>query len=86
MLGLGETHNEIEETLIDLKRARCRYFTLGQYLAPSQHHFPVARFVPPEEFSQWAAIAGQMGFTEVAAGPLVRSSYQADKMFAESKN
>jgi lipoic acid synthetase len=84
MLGLGETRNEIEETLIDLKRAGCRYFTLGQYLAPSQHHLPVARFVPPEEFSQWAAIAGQMGFAEVAAGPLVRSSYQADKMFAES--
>jgi lipoic acid synthetase len=84
MLGMGETQNEIKETLIDLKRAGCRYLSLGQYLGPSQHHLPVARFVPPEEFRQWAAFARQMGFTEVAAGPLVRSSYQADEMFAAS--
>ena len=84
MLGLGETQNEIKETIIDLKRAGCRYLSLGQYLAPSRNHHPVARFVPPEEFSQWAAFARQMGFTEVAAGPLVRSSYKADEMFAVS--
>ena len=84
MLGLGETKNELKETLIDLKRAGCRYLSLGQYLAPSQHHLPVARFVPPEEFKQWAALARQIGFTEVAAGPLVRSSYKADEMFAAS--
>jgi lipoic acid synthetase len=81
MLGLGETPNEITRTLIDLKRAGCRYLTLGQYLAPSKRHYPVTRFVAPEEFQEWAACARQMGFESVAAGPLVRSSYRADEMF-----
>jgi lipoic acid synthetase len=54
---------------------------LGQYLAPSKQDHPVARFVPPEEFDEWAAIARQMGFDGVAAGPLVRSSYRADELF-----
>jgi lipoic acid synthetase len=84
MLGLGETPDEITETLTDLKRAGCRYLTLGQYLPPTKHHHPVARFVPPEEFNEWAAIARQMGFEEVAAGPLVRSSYRADEMSTKS--
>ena len=86
MLGLGEKADEIAETLVDLRRAGCRWLTLGQYLAPSKNHRPVARFVPPEEFDQWAAFARQKGFAEVAAGPLVRSSYRADKMFLKSLN
>ena len=81
MLGLGESPNEITQTLTDLKRAGCRYLTLGQYLAPSKQHHPVTRFVPPEEFDEWAACARRMGFEGVAAGPLVRSSYRADEMF-----
>ncbi len=54
--------------------------TLGQYLAPSKDHVPVARYVPPEEFEMWAETARNMGFKAVAAGPLVRSSYRADDM------
>jgi lipoic acid synthetase len=84
MLGLGELSSEITETLTDLKRAGCRYLTLGQYLTPSKHHHPVARFIPPDEFNQWAAFAQQMGFTEAVAAPLVRSSYHADEMFTKS--
>jgi lipoic acid synthetase len=84
MLGLGESPTEISETLTDLKRAGCRCLTLGQYLTPSKHHHPVARFVSPDEFNKWSAFAHQMGFTEAAAAPLVRSSYRADEMFTKS--
>ncbi|MGD9111074.1 MAG: lipoyl synthase [Desulfobacterales bacterium] len=80
MLGLGETQNEISDTLVDLKRAGCRYLTLGQYLAPSKNHYPVARFVTPDEFNEWDEFARQIGFNDVAAGPLVRSSYRAHEM------
>ncbi len=80
MLGLGETPTEIVQTMGDLKRAGCRYLTLGQYLAPSQNHYPVIRFIPPGEFEEWAALAHQMGFAKVASGPLVRSSYRAESM------
>lgn len=81
MLGLGETDREVKETLTDLKRAGCHYLTLGQYLTPSRNHIPVARYVPPYEFERLAENARSMGFQEVAAGPLVRSSYRADEMF-----
>ncbi len=81
MLGLGETKKEIIQTLKDLKLAGCMYLTLGQYLAPSGNHFPVVRFVPPEEFEELAETARLIGFSGVAAGPLVRSSYRADQMF-----
>jgi lipoic acid synthetase len=81
MLGLGEMKSEVAETLTDLKRTGCRYVTLGQYLAPSKDHVPVARYVSPEEFEGWAETARSMGFKGVAAGPLVRSSYRADEMF-----
>ncbi|MBI4777278.1 MAG: lipoyl synthase [Deltaproteobacteria bacterium] len=80
MLGLGETDGELLETLVDLKRAGCRYLTLGQYLAPSGEHIPVARYVSPEAFDRWAEAARNMGFLGVAAGPLVRSSYRAENM------
>lgn len=81
MLGLGETDREVMDTLIDLRRTGCQYVTLGQYLAPSKDHVPVARFVPPEEFERWAEIARSMGFNGVTSGPLVRSSYRAEEMF-----
>lgn len=81
MLGLGETEREVNETLTDLKRAGCHDVTIGQYLAPSKGHLPVVRFVPPEEFERWAETALSMGFRQVAAGPLVRSSYRARELF-----
>ena len=85
MMGLGESASEINKTLVDLKYAGCTSITLGQYLAPSKDHVPVARYVPPEEFQMWAAAARDMGFISVAAGPLVRSSYRAGEMMDASK-
>ncbi len=85
MLGLGETESEIKGTLMDLKHTGCQLLTLGQYLAPSKAHAPVARYVPPEEFEMWAETARGLGFTSVAAGPLVRSSYGAGQMLAASR-
>ena len=84
MLGLGESQDEIKETIIDLKRAGCRFLTLGQYLSPSKHHLPVARFVSPDEFKMWSTFAHRIGFAEAAAAPLVRSSYRANEMFTKS--
>ena len=80
---MGKRKTEIRKTLADLKRAGCTALTLGQYLAPSGDHLPVARYVPPEEFDRWAETARAMGFKAVAAGPLVRSSYRADVLAAE---
>jgi lipoic acid synthetase len=85
MLGLGETAPEIEATLRDLRGAGCRFLTLGQYLQPSTRHLPVVRFVPPEEFDQWAAAARALGFERVASGPFVRSSYHAKDLYAGGK-
>jgi lipoic acid synthetase len=78
MLGLGETMDEVRATLRDLRAHGCDMVTLGQYLQPSRAHLPVERFVPPEEFDALAAFCGELGFANVAAGPLVRSSYHAD--------
>lgn len=82
MLGLGETTEEIEAVMADLRAHNVDMLTLGQYLAPSQHHIGVARFVTPEEFERLGKLAQKMGFTRVASGPLVRSSYHADKQAA----
>ena len=82
MVGLGETDDELMVALADLRSAGCRSLTLGQYLAPSPRHWPVARFVPPERFEHYHRRALGLGFLAVAAGPLVRSSYQADKLMA----
>jgi len=81
MLGLGETSREIWETLKDLRRADCAYLTLGQYMAPTEEHVPVRRYVSPGEFEKWGKTARAMGFQEVASGPLVRSSYRAEALF-----
>lgn len=78
MLGLGESGEEIEQVLADLRRHDCDRLTLGQYLQPSKHHLPVHRFVTPAEFEQLAVIAEKMGFSHIASGPMVRSSYHAD--------
>ena len=78
MLGLGETIEEIEQVMTDLREHGCDRLTLGQYLQPSKHHLPVARYVTPDEFNQLAMTAEKMGFSHVASGPMVRSSYHAD--------
>jgi lipoic acid synthetase len=80
MLGLGETTEELLEVLTDLRGVDCDTLTLGQYLAPTLKHIPVARFVPPHEFDQLAVLARSLGFKKVVAGPFVRSSYHADEM------
>jgi lipoic acid synthetase len=80
MVGLGETHQEVLDVLADLRAVGCQLLTVGQYLAPSRQHVPVARFVPPDEFEQFRREALAMGFQAVASGPLVRSSYHAEKM------
>ena len=83
MLGLGETWDEIRQTLADLHAHGCRFLTLGQYLAPSTAHVPVARYLAPDEFDHWKRVALNMGFTGVASAPLVRSSYRAEAMLEE---
>jgi lipoic acid synthetase len=82
MLGLGETNDEIVETLKDMRRYDIDMLTLGQYLQPSKNHLPVKRFVTPAEFDELGRIARELGFTHVASGPMVRSSYHADKQAA----
>jgi lipoic acid synthetase len=80
MLGLGETTEEILETLADLREVGCDLLTLGQYLQPSLRHLPVVRYLPPAEFDELGEIARRLGFRDVASGPFVRSSYHADEM------
>ena len=85
MLGLGETTEEIEQTLLDLRASNCRILTLGQYLQPSPSHHPVQQFVTPETFDRLRATALDMGFDQVASGPFVRSSYHAKEVFNNLK-
>lgn len=80
MLGIGETIDELFDVLADLRGIRCDVLTLGQYLAPTMKHIPVARFVPPAEFDAIAVQARTLGFKQVVAGPFVRSSYHAADM------
>ena len=82
MLGLGETNDEVKAVLHDLRKHDVDMLTLGQYLQPTKHHIPVARYVHPEEFIELGNYAKKLGFTHVASGPLVRSSYHADKQAA----
>ncbi len=83
MLGLGETFDEIVEVMKDLRAHQVDMLTLGQYLQPSRFHLPVSRFVHPDEFNQLADIARELGFAQVASGPMVRSSYHADEQADE---
>ena len=80
MLGLGETHEELFDTLADLLDAGCDLLTLGQYLRPTPEHLPVVRYVPPDEFDELGHMARRLGFEQVASGPFVRSSYHAREM------
>jgi lipoyl synthase len=84
MLGLGETDAEVLEVLRDLRAHGVDMLTLGQYLQPTPHHLPVARFVPPDQFVELGRIARGLGFSNVASGPMVRSSYHADRQAAET--
>lgn len=79
MLGLGETEEELFEAMRDLRAADCDILTLGQYLQPTLKHLPVVSFVSPEKFEEYGRVAEDLGFTHVASGPMVRSSYHADE-------
>lgn len=78
MVGIGETYDEVVETLQDLYNAGCKRATIGQYLQPTQTHLPVERYVTPEEFDKYAEVAKEIGFTHIFSAPLVRSSYLAE--------
>jgi len=86
MLGLGETDDEIITTLRDLRSVGVSLMTLGQYLQPTKYHLDVARFVSPVEFNRYKEIGLGMGFKEIVAGPLVRSSYRAEQSFLNLLN
>lgn len=79
MVGLGESREEVLQTLRDLRAAGCRIVTLGQYLQPTLDHWPVAEYVTPEQFDRYRELALEMGFSYVASAPLVRSSYLAEQ-------
>lgn len=78
MVGLGETNDEIEQVMLDLRDNDCKLLTIGQYLQPGPHHLPVLRYVTPEEFLRFEKTGLAMGFNNVASGPMVRSSYHAE--------
>jgi len=79
MLGLGETEREIAETMKDLRKAKCDLLTIGQYLQPARRHLPVRKYYHPDEFRKLRKAGEKMGFLHVEAGPLVRSSYMAER-------
>ncbi len=79
MVGLGETNDEILEVMRNLREHDVDMLTIGQYLQPSKHHLPVTRYVHPDEFRMFEAEASKLGFTNAACGPMVRSSYHADR-------
>jgi lipoic acid synthetase len=84
MVGLGETDDEILSVMRDLRAHDVEMLTIGQYLQPSAHHLPVARYVVPAVFDDYARQAQEMGFAHAACGPLVRSSYHADRQAHEA--
>ena len=83
MLGLGETKEELLEAMTDLRSVGCDLFTLGQYLQPTKKHLKIEEFIHPDQFAEYKQIAEAMGFSYVASGPLVRSSYHADDFVPE---
>jgi lipoic acid synthetase len=84
MLGLGETREELVETMREIRATGCSLLTLGQYLAPSERHHPVVRYVPPEEFEEYREIGMEIGFAGVASSPFVRSSYEAGRLYRDA--
>ncbi len=83
MLGLGETKEELLEAMTDLRSVGCDLLTLGQYLQPTKNHLKIEEFIHPDQFTEYKRIAEAMGFSYVASGPLVRSSYHADDFVPE---
>lgn len=79
MLGLGETREEILETMDDLLSAGCKIMTIGQYLQPTKAHYPVQDYIHPDQFAEYAAIGKEKGFRHIESSPMVRSSYHAEK-------
>ena len=79
MVGLGETTQEVEETMDDLLANGCQILTIGQYLQPSHRHYPVHEYITPEQFLRYKEMGEKKGFATVESGPLVRSSYHAEK-------
>ncbi len=79
MLGLGETREEVLETMDDLRAAGCKVLTIGQYLQPTLRHHPVREYIHPEVFREYKKIGLEMGFRFVESSPLVRSSYHAER-------
>jgi lipoic acid synthetase len=86
MLGLGERDLEVRAVMRDLRRAGVDVLTLGQYLQPSPAHLPVERFVTPQEFDSLRRVGAEMGFLHVESGPLVRSSYHAERHRPEARS
>jgi len=86
ILGMGETREEVSQTLADLVAAGCELITITQYLRPSSRHHPVERWVEPQEFDELAEEATELGFTGVMSGPLVRSSYRAGRLYAQARS
>ena len=84
MVGLGETDAEILAVMADLRAHRVDMLTVGQYLQPTAHHLPVTRYVPPETFAEYDKAAADLGFSHAACGPMVRSSYHADRQAREA--
>ena len=84
MLGLGETDAEIRASLADVRRAQVDIVTFGQYLRPTPNHLAVQRYVTPAEFERYRQWGLELGFVEVVAGPLVRSSYRADQVLEQN--
>jgi lipoic acid synthetase len=83
MVGIGETPDEIFSVMDDLREADVDFITIGQYLRPTQKHLPMARYVTPEEFDDYAHAAREKGFSMVSSSPLTRSSYHADADFQQ---
>jgi lipoyl synthase len=85
MLGLGERCDEVIKIMEELREANCDLLTIGQYLQPSPRHHPVLEFIPPEKFSEYEQIGRNMGFSQVASAPLVRSSFRAAELYTKMK-
>ena len=81
MMGLGETDEEVESVMCDLRDVGCQILSLGQYLSPTTRHLAVDRWVEPDTFDRLAAVGMAMGFMHVESGPMVRSSYMAHRAF-----
>jgi len=84
MVGIGETDDEVRQTMEDLRAHDVDLLTLGQYLRPTANHLPIDRWVTPQQFNEYREWGLEMGFMEVASGPLVRSSYRAERVFEQN--